>query len=286
MNWDDIRIFLTVARNPKLERASVLLHQDATTISRRIRRLENGLGETLFERTRRGHTLTMAGERLAEKAEMMESMTLTISSGNSDTHSIKGRVRLGTPEGLGTSVIAPALAAFSMTHPELMVDLIALSGFVSVPKRHADMSILLTRPTEGRLKVRRLSDYKLGLYGAINYLSQRSEISAISDLLEHDLIGYTEDLIYSSQLKYLQDLLPHLTPKLCSPSINAQMELVIAGAGIGILPQFMANRNPNLIPILPNEIDISRTFWLATHEELAELPRIKVTKDFLINLRI
>lgn len=281
MNWDDLKIFLDVARQPKLDVVSAHLHIDATTISRRIKRLEQELGMTLFERTRRGHALTPTGERLAAQVETMESVSFDILSESSAEQTAAGRIRIGAPEGVGSTIIAPALADFRRSHPKIDVDLIALSGFVSVPKRQADMSILLAKPSAGRLKVRKLSDYSLKLYGTKAYLSQYGAVNSLEQLPDHTLVGYVDDLIYSGQLRYFDELLPGLTPHLCSPSIIAQMEMVCAGAGLGILPAFMADRTSELINLLPEDINVSRTFWLAVHEDVAGLTRNRLMAEFL-----
>ena len=281
MNWDDLKIFLDVARQPKLDKAALHLSIDATTISRRLRRLESDLGQTLFERTRRGHILTQAGEQLLRRVEEMESLSLDIASDGSSQKDAAGRIRLGATEGLGTTIIAPSLAEFKTLYPDIHVDLIALSGFVSVPKREADMSILLTRPAKGRLKIRKLADYTLKLYAADQYLAARGRISSTSDLSDETLIGYVDDLIYSSQLRYFDELMPGIVPQLCSPSILAQAEMIAAGAGIGFLPEFMALRLPNLREVMPDQMRVKRSFWLSIHEDVAGLARNRVMIDFL-----
>lgn len=284
MNWDDLKIFLDVARQPKLDEAAAHLHLDATTVSRRIKRLETELGLTLFERTRRGHALTPSGEKLADRVEAMESLSFDILAESTREQTAAGRIRLGVTEGLGSAIVAPAMARFRRTHPNIDVDLIALSGFVSVPKRQADMSVMLTRPDAGRLRVRRLTDYSLRLYGTAEYLAATPVVHTRTDLEQHTLIGYTEDLIYSSQLRYLDELLPGLTPHLCSPSIVAQLEMIAAGAGLGILPVFMADRLPGLVPVLAGDIEVRRSFWLAVHEDVAGLKRNSLMADFLASL--
>jgi DNA-binding transcriptional LysR family regulator len=280
MNWDDLRVFLAVARQPKLDAVAAQTNLDATTISRRIRRLEKALGSTLFERTRRGHILTHAGDSLFKRVEEMESISFDVIA-RSGEKLAEGRVRLGVPEGLGATVVAPALKDFRDIYPKIDVDLIALSGFVSVPKREADMSLLLARPTTGRLKVKKISEYSLGLYATRTYLDAAPRVQSKTDLLEHTLIGYVDDLIYSSQLRYLDEILPGLSPDLSSPSILAQREMISAGAGIGILPNFMVRDRRELIRLIPGEINVERTFWLAVHEDVARLKRNRHMIEFL-----
>ncbi len=284
MNWDDLKLFLAVSRQPRLELAAASLDQDATTLSRRIRRLETDLGQTLFERTRRGHTLTRQGELLARHAEEMEALSFKIRNAGDIEQSVSGRIRLGVPEGLGSAFIAPALSDFSKTWPAIELDLIALSGFVSVPRREADMSVLLTRPKAGRLRVRKLTDYSLRLYASTQYLEQNRPIQTTGDLPSHRLIGYVDDLIYAPQLRYFDEVLPGLHPTLCSPSIVAQAEMTRTGAGLCILPAFMARRYPELAPVLEKEISVQRSFWLSVHEDVAPFARTRILSSFLSEL--
>ncbi|MCA8899733.1 MAG: LysR family transcriptional regulator [Hyphomonas sp.] len=281
MHWDDLKVFLTVSRAGRLETAAAALKQDATTTSRHIRRLEQDLGQTLFERTRRGHVLTDLGEALVRQIEEMESISIGIQEIAGRNQTVSGRIRLGVPEGLGSQFIAPRLSHFTDQWPAVEIDLIALSGYVSVPKREADMSILLTRPKAGRLKVRKLTDYSLRLYASKDYLKGRPAIASTRDLEQHTLIGYVDDLVYSPQLRYFEDILPGLVPRICSPSILAQTELARSGAGLCILPKFIASRHPELKLVLPDEVQVTRSFWLVVHQDVQDFARIRHLSDFL-----
>ncbi|MCI4662172.1 MAG: LysR family transcriptional regulator [Neomegalonema sp.] len=285
MNWDDLRLLLQVSRNPRLEDAAARLGHDATTISRRLRRLEKNLGVTLFERTRRGHLLTSEGQEIALRAEKIEQSALEIAAfADAGDQLAAGRVRLGLTEGLSNALIAPQIGRFSQMHPLIDLDLIAMSGFVSVPKREADMSVMLTRPQTGRLKVRKLTDYVLNLYASPSYLASHPPIEHADALKEHRLIGYVDDLIYSPQLRYYDEVLPGLALGLCSPSIVCQYQMTRAGAGIAILPRFMAHEDPGLVPLLPETVRVERSFWLVIHEDVHPLARIRAMTDFLVAL--
>ena len=285
MNWDDLKLLLDVSRHPRLADVAARTGLDATTISRRLRRLETDLGLELFERTPKGHILTPAGQAIADKAERLEHTASEIASlSESEGPLTVGRVRLGVPEGLGSLLIAPAMAQFAARYPHLGLDLIALSGFVSVPKREADMSIMLTRPKAGRVKVRKLSDYVLQLYAHPDYLARTGPIRAVADLAEHSLIGYVDDLIYSAQLRYHEELAPGLMPRFCSPSIVAQWQMARTGAGIAVLPHFIAGDDPNLVRVLPDAVRLERAFWLAVHEDVHATSRVRAAGEFLDGL--
>ncbi len=285
MDWDDLKLLLQVSRNPKLADVSSRVGQDATTISRRLRKLEHDLGLVLFERTRRGHILTPDGLEIARRAEQIEQSALDIASfAEAGESQGAGRVRLGVTEGLGTALIAPAIDDFAARHPRIDLDLIALSGFVSVSKREADMSILLTRPQTGRLKVRKLTDYALRLYATEKYLRAAGQVHGVEGLRDRTLIGYVDDMIFSPQLRYYDEVLPGLAPRLCSTSIAAQVKMTASGAGVAVLPSFLARNELGLVPVLHDQVRIERSFWLVIHEDVAALARIQAVTDFLVDL--
>lgn len=285
LNWDDMRFLLEVSRRPKLTEAAARLKQDASTVSRRLKRLEQELGLTLFERTRRGHILTPQGQEIAHQAEIAEQTFSSVANlADADSGHVAGRVRLGVTEGLGATVIAPTIRTFTQRHPNVSLDLISMSGFANVSRREADMAIMLTRPTAGRLKVRKLTDYTLRLYSTQAYLSERPTIRRAADLHDHVLIGYMDEMLYSDQLRYHDEISAGLAPYLTSPSIVAQLEMTRAGVGVCMLPQFMARRHADLVPVLHEDIELTRSFWLVIHEDVAALLRIRALADFLLAL--
>ena len=99
LNWNDIRVFLAVARTGQVGRAARMLKLDPTTLSRRIKRLEGSLEQTLFERTRDGQTLTEAGEALLAKAEPMEASARQIEDERNPDLGLSGTLRLSVSEG-------------------------------------------------------------------------------------------------------------------------------------------------------------------------------------------
>ena len=281
MDWDDLKVFAAVARKPRLDDASMLLRQDPTTISRKIRRLESNLNQTLFHRTRRGHQLTPDGEALLAKVSEIEDLVLNAQEQARGAYDVAGQIRIGATEGLAAAVIAPAVGKFAEAHPGVDIDLISLSGFANVSRREVDMSIMLTRPRTGRLKVRKLADYDLHLYASKRYLSQNAEISDPSSLKDHTLIGYVDDLIYSPKLRYFDEVLPGLDHRLSSPSILSQLELTRAGAGLCILPKFLASSYSELSRVLADEIVVHRSFWLSTHQDTHAFERNRLFVEHL-----
>jgi len=145
MNWDDIKLFLALARRKKLSAAAKDVKMDVTTISRRIKRLEDDLGQTLFERLRTGHVLTANGQELFLLAEQIESnfdgiRRTSLKSSNMPS----GTIRISVAEGFGSELLAPILGEFCMDYPDIDIDLVSGSGFLSLSRREADVAIGLS----------------------------------------------------------------------------------------------------------------------------------------------
>lgn len=282
-DWEDLRLFLETTRHSTLADAAARLHIDPTTLGRRLRRFEQDIGTNLFERTQQGHTLTPTGQRLASYVERMEDSSLqALEAVKGGGGGARGTVRISTAEGFGAFVVAPALADLARRHPDLDIDLVASSGFLNVSKREADIAILLARPTTGRLYARKLSNYALMLYASKRYLRARPPIRTAQDLAHHRLVGYVDDLIYSPKLRYLDELPVAVSPSIKSSSIIGQYHATKAGAGLCVLPCFIADCDRSLVRVLPDEVRIERSFWLAVHEDLRSFARVKAVLDFLI----
>lgn len=201
MNWDDLRFFLAVARSSKLSLAARTLGLDATTVGRRIDRLGRDLGTTLFERGPAGQVLTERGSQLLVHAEAIEHVAFEARSQVAGERSLlSGTVRISVAEGFGTWIIARHLAAFHQANSQIVVELIASSGFLNPSKREADIAVMLARPTSGPL---RLTTYNVGIYAAPSYLATVRPITCASDLGDHVLIGYVPDMLYSPALDYI-----------------------------------------------------------------------------------
>ena len=275
MDWDDVRYFLALARTHRLGPAAKLLGQDATTVSRRLQRLERRLQTTLFEQTVAGYALTERGAALLDHAETMEASALGIQEvvGN-DAGVLAGPIRLSVSEGFGSRILAPRLPSFTNQHPRIAVDLIASTGFLNPSRREADIAVMLARPKSGPLVARKLTDYHLGLYAHPDHLTRSGPIAMTADLMRHRLIGYVPDMIYAPELRYLAEIDGRLDASIRSSSIVAQAELIAAGAGCGILPCFIGDGVPGLVRVLPEAVDIQRSFWLVVHRDVRRIARI------------
>ncbi|HWA90828.1 MAG TPA: LysR family transcriptional regulator [Rhizomicrobium sp.] len=281
-DWDDLRVLLAVGRTGKLSAAATKLRADHATVSRRISALEDVLQVKLLERRSTGVLLTEQGEKLMQAAEAMESLALSgvAEAKRSELH-ISGAVRIGAPEGFGSYFLAPRLGALCDRHPDLEIELVAMGAVFSLSKREADIAVGLTRPEQGRLYSRKLTDYRLGLYAAKDYFDTHPPVERVADLKQHRIIGYIEDLVFSSELANMFAQAGVPAPKLRSSNLIAQMQSTVAGAGLCMLPAFIAQGRAELRPVLASEIATRRAFWLTVHADLRDLARVRETCAFI-----
>jgi DNA-binding transcriptional LysR family regulator len=282
LDWDNLRYFLAVARAGRLTTAARRLHVDHATCSRRIAALENSLSAKLFERRPQGYFLTSYGERLVAMAEVMESQALAAQNevGGQDL-SISGTVRIGAPDGFTTYFLAPRIGQLTARYPELEIQMVASPRLLSLSKREADIVISLNRPIEGKVVARKLTDYDLALFASRSYLKNAKPIATPEDLFAHPIIGYVDDLIFTPELNYLNEVAKGLRAKLQSSNLIAQMMATIAGRGLCVLPLFMTAQQATLVRVLPAVVSLHRSFWLTIHADLRSLARIRMIADFL-----
>lgn len=281
-NWNDLQAFLTMARAGRLTVAAQRLGVDHSTLSRRIAALEAALGVPLFERRTVGFVLTPEGERLIGDAEAIETLALRMRATLDDgAASLTGTVRIGTPEGFGTYFLAPRVERLTTTHPGLEIELVANPRSFSLTKREADLAVSMARPAQGRVYANKLVDYALGLYAAPAYLERKLKIRKRADLGGLNWIGYVEDLMWTPELDYLPQVSRDIHAHLRVSNVITQMMALAGGAGIGVLPHFMARHEPGLVRVLPEEIRLTRSYWLVTHADTRDLARVERVTQFM-----
>ncbi len=275
MDWDDARYFLAVARDGQMLGAARRLGVSQALLSRRIAALERSTGTRLLDRTTRGCTLTEDGQTMFEAAERIEAEMLgSLARLQRREGEVAGTIRIGAPDGFGSAFLAPRLRRFTAAYPELHVQLVPVPRSFSLSQREADVAIMVGRPEKGRLRVRRLTDYTLGLYASESYLAAAGHPGSLAALKDHALIGYVEDMIYTPELNYAAEFLRDWRSSIEVATAIGQFEAVRSGAGIGVLHDFMAAGVPDLVRVLPDDI-ATRTYWTVWHENMRVARRVQ-----------
>ncbi len=281
MDWDDLRIFLAVARSESLSGAGKSLRIDPATVGRRIARLETTLSARLFTKTPQGYSLTEDGQRLMDPALAAEAAYAAAhDSLHAGGETLSGQIRIGAPDGSANYLLPQVLAQISADHPNLEIQLVALPRVFNLSKREADMAIAVSRPETGRLTVQKLTDYHLHLAASRDYLARHPPISCREDLRNHRIVGYIPDMIFDKELDYLGEF-GTSTPNLSSNSVSVQTQLLRAGAGVGMVHDFAMPFAPELVHVLPETLSLTRSFWLVRHADDAQIKRLNTFADLL-----
>jgi DNA-binding transcriptional LysR family regulator len=285
MNWEDIKIFLEVARAERLSVAAKRLSLDASTVSRRLHKLEQSLSAKLFERTVDGHQLTEQGHRLLQSARKMEhDANDVVDDIRHNQQENSGIVRIGVTEAFGSMFIAPNLLALQQTFPNIHIDLLHFSRSVKISRNEADIAITVEKPNSTSMIITKLCDYKLQLYAHPSYLARQSTPAQLADLEQHQWVSYIDNLLFTEQLSYLKELSEKLTPSFRATSVVSQYTAVKSGLGLGILPCFLAEQDQQLVKLFSKQINIVRSFYLVTHPESKRLSRVDSVWQYLKTL--
>ncbi|MDE9451782.1 LysR family transcriptional regulator [Aliiroseovarius sp. Z3] len=286
MDWDDLRVFLAVARAESLSRAGKVLRRDAATVGRRVAKLEGDLGQPLFTKSPQGYALTEAGARLLSHAERAEQAVLSGAdelAGQSGQ--LSGQVRIGATDGCASYILPQVCTAIQKEHPELELQIVALPRVINLSKREADMAITVSPPQTGRITVQKITDYHLHLAAAREYLADAPPLTCLEDLRAHPVVGYIQDMIFYPELDFLTGMGIEKVA-LASNLVSVQLGMVRQGGGIGITHDFILPFAQNLERVLTDEISVTRSFYLIRHEGDARVERFtRVAEELARGIR-
>lgn len=282
-SWNTFRYFLAVARCGTLSGAAVQVGSEHTTVARNIRLLEHELKTSLFHKSNHGYELTEAGQHLLSAAETIESTILSARAAATGTQQISGTVRVGAPDGFGTVFLAPRLGALRRQFPKLNVEILALPKLFSLSKREADIAICLSGSEQMRVASRRLTDYRLFVYGARNYLETAPPVGSIDDLKHHPIIGYVGELVFTPEVDWLGAMGSEIKAHIRSASLVAQIHAVLGGAGLCILPAFVGSCYSSLTPVLTDKISLTRAYHMHIHEDHRKAAHVRAVASFIVS---
>ncbi|MEZ5752224.1 MAG: LysR family transcriptional regulator [Paracoccaceae bacterium] len=282
VDWDDLRVFLAVARGESLSRAGKVLKLDAATVGRRIARLEDDLRARLFTRSPQGYILTDEGARLVSHAEGMEAEAQRARDALAGAgEGIVGQIRIGAPDGCANYLLPQVVARIAAENPGLEVQIVALPRVFSLSRREADMVIAVSQPQQGRVLAQKITDYRLHLAASRQYLDQAPPLRALADLSQHRVIGYIPDMIFDRELDYMASLGVESLP-LASNSVSVQLNLIRQGAGVGVVHDFALPAAPEVRRLLPDAFSLTRSFYLVRHADDRRVPRVERFAQALI----
>lgn len=273
-NWDDMRVFLAVARTGSLTGAGARLRMDPATVGRRVARLEHASGAALFVKSPQGYALTETGQALTGPAEAAEAAMREASTRMTGRQGLTGAIRLGAPDGCANYLLPRVCAAIADENPGLEVQIVALPRVADIARREADIAIAVSRPKTGRLLAEELATYRLSLAVSDSWVAANGLPDSREALKKARMIGYIPELLFDAELDYLAEL--GLTGvALASNSVSVQLNWARAGAGVAVVHDFALPTAPELGRILSRDVALHRTYWMLRPDGAARDARLE-----------
>lgn len=289
MDWDKLRIFHMVAKAGSFTHAGETLNLSQSAVSRHISSFEEDLGISLFHRHARGLILTEQGEMLFNATSEIFAKMVMIEGKLSDARDeAGGPLALTMAEFMATSWMAPLLADFYREHPEINLSLLLDDRIFNLSMREADAAIRLHKPEQSDLIQRSIGKMHFSICASKSYLKKYGTPKSLADLKNHILIAYPD-----------QSLVPYKNPNwlldkagisltgnpnlILINSVSTIFGAIKNGAGIGVIPTFMANSCADLVEILPEIKKESVEIYFVYPEERRHSKRIATFRDFLID---
>ena len=263
--------FLSVARLGRYTAAAEVLGVNHSTVSRRVTALESAMGGRVLVRTAGGWEVTDLGHRAVTIAERIEaSLRELIDGENADA--VHGMVRVSAPDAFTSVFLAPAMTALRREHPQLAVELLSATQRVRQNRSGVDLEIVVGRPQVLRAYATPVCAYALRLYATPDYLDEVGR-----------LVYYVESSLQVDELDRALQELPDSPASVRSTSVFAHVEATAAGAGIGILPDFLGDADPRLTRVLDGAYAHPLAYWAVARDEGPRNPAVAATLEALIS---
>ncbi len=268
-SWDLYRSFLAVMRTGSLSAAARLLSTTPPTIGRHVELLEQSLKLTLFARSPSGLRPNLVAQELVAHAEAMEaSAAVFLREASAGVESKAGTVRIAASYVVGVEILPTLLTAFRHTYPRITIELALSNEPDDLLRGDADIAVRMFRPTQDALIAKRIGTVAIGLYAHRSYAESHGLPNDLKSMNTHTLIGYDRDPILIHAMVGTGIQIERERFELRCDSELAQLSALRAGFGIGACQTGIARRDPDLIPVLPDQISFSLDMWLAMHRDL------------------
>lgn len=273
-NPDDLLILLAVSRSGKFTTAAQALGLNHTTVSRRIAALEKALGGRVLARAAGGWEVTELGAEAVLVAERIEAAVGALGPSHRAPDPITGVVRMTATDGFSAYIAAPAVARLRREHPGLSVEIVTVTRRALQQRSGLDIEVVVGTPQVHRAEAIRLGEYRLGMYASRAYLADNGTPSSIEELTQHQLVYFVDSMLQVDDLDAPRRLVPTMRDGLSSTNVFVHVEATRAGAGVGFLPCFMADRHADLVRLLPSDFAELLPYWMVLRPDSMRRPAV------------
>ena len=290
MDWNQLRVFATVAEVGSFTRAGKVLNLSQSAVSRQIGALEAALGVMLFRRHASGIILTEPGTELQVAVQEMSSrLALALGRINEYREQPEGPLRITSSITFGSGWLSARMNHFLEQYPDVSVSLLLVDNLeLDLSQGQADVAIRFDRQTQPNLVQRKLMTIHYHIFASSEYLAEYGTPTTPADLDSHRLIVYGDDV--QAPVENINWLLGEGRPKddprepaLQVNSVYGIYRAVCSGLGIAALPYYLSEEAPNLVELLPQITGPSIDAYFVYPEELRHSKRIDVLREFLLS---
>ena len=275
VDWNDMKFVLAVSRAGTLSHAAQKLKVDQTTVSRRLKTLEQQLDATLFFRKQNRLITSQAGERLVEGAEQIESsLSAAIEQIDSADSRCEGRVRITSVPLLINKILSKNIGLLLKQHPQLQIELSASAENFSFSKRETDMALRFNRPTTGIAVCVKMTE--------LTYSAYHLKDTKVEQL---PWVGYAEERRSLPQAQWLKRNIGS-NQQLLVDDAQTTLEAISGGFGRGLLPDYLMKNEPGFVMDPAYKKVLTRELWLLIDPQQRHLKRVKIVSAFLKRLFI
>jgi DNA-binding transcriptional LysR family regulator len=282
LDWELCRSFLAVLREGNLSRAALALQLTQPTLGRHIDELEKALGVALFTRSPQGLKPTAEALQLRTHVQAMaasaEALVRAASGGSQEA---RGTVRVTVPELVGTELMPAILTSFRAKHPAIAIELVLTNATENLLEREADVAVRLVPPAQDALLARKIGEVRFGFYAHRDYIARHGMPRSLAELRDHTLIGFDKAPTGIRVLRNTPSPISREAYALRSDSPVAQIAMGRAGFGIGGNADFIARKDTNLVPVLPEAYGMQTEMWVVMHEDQRGVHRARLMFDHL-----
>lgn len=281
-NWDEVRTAYQVARKGTVSGAAEVLGVHHATVIRHIDSLEQKLGVKLFQRHARGYTATEAGEDLCRVAQATEDQFNQLQGrirGQGDA--VSGELVVTSLVGMAP-LLAPVMSRFQRDFPDITLRYLTGDRLFRLEYGEAHVAIRAgSAPEQPDNVVQPFFTGRLGVYAAESYIRDYGRPRTDADLATHRWVAHDNPQSRAPMYRWLFDSLPNARLVFRSADPRALEQAVIAGVGLGFMPDHAARRHPDMVQIMPHRSEWSAPHWLVTHVDLHRSAKVQSFLKYL-----
>jgi DNA-binding transcriptional LysR family regulator len=293
VNWDDLRVFLAAHREGSYAAAGRVLNVNATTVARRLERLEDDLGGLVFQRTADGLVATAMAETILEHAKGVERVTsLIANSAKGQDDSLAGTVSISVTHAYASHFFMRHLRAFRSQHPNIDVEVRTSSVMIDLSRGEADLAMRFRSQGSGpgvptgaiEITAQRLGTMGVSVYASRGYIDRCGKPDNAFDIDGHDVVLPRSEATFLPGGAWFAEAAKHGRATLSTDDIDSLASAAAADIGLTCLPTFVGMAHDNLVRLAPPRTVDARDMWLLMPADLKRVARVRALRKFVVDL--